>query len=288
MVAAADGFRIECLTTLRARGIDVEGLRTDRRGNRHLVFIDPVASIVHRFPYQGRDAEGLVDSGRRHDAARALGLPAPAVLDVHSGMPGSAYMTLEYVAGRALDEAAVRRRVDARPERLATRLVTLLDQLRGARTAEWPFAAPEWSQLWDSLPDGVAGLRGQIPEPTRTDMLRDARAAARIAATCPLGLIHGDLGGVNLRVRTDGDLTGVLDWDGAVPGDTAMDTAALLWGVPRACRAAVLRTSAEARADMRRWPVYRATWAAQGAIWAAANDRPTVLADIVSRCSGSD
>jgi aminoglycoside phosphotransferase (APT) family kinase protein len=52
-------------------------------------------------------------------------------------------------------------------------------------------------------------------------------------------LVHGDLGGANMRWSSDGRLVGVIDWDWASAWDPAVDAACLAWHGWAAVEAAV-------------------------------------------------
>jgi Ser/Thr protein kinase RdoA (MazF antagonist) len=113
---------------------------------------------------------------------------------------------------------------------------------------------------------------------------RDLDRAVATAREAPAGLIHGDLGGVNVRVDlATGALTGVLDWDGAVPGDPAVDTIAVAVGVDPRVAAAMLAAGPEVGADLTgdlaRAETYVATWALQEMAWGLGHDAPALTAD---------
>ncbi|MDP4014141.1 MAG: phosphotransferase [Candidatus Nanopelagicales bacterium] len=278
-----DDFARVCRRTLLSRGIAASGLRCDTRGSRHLVLLDPPNGLVYRFPYSEPDAAAIGDVAIRHRAAASLGLPAPRVIDVVTGGAGSAFLVLDYRPGLALDTPAARRLVSDNTAEVAVHLNGLLDRLRNVDAAGWPLPFTAWADLWGALPARLAVVVERIPQLAFSLMMEAAERATQVSLEAPLGLIHGDLGGVNVRIGDQAQLTSVLDWDGSVPGDTAVDTAALLFGIPDACRQRMLADSPDARAELDRFGAYRATWAAQGAIWSVENDRPDILDDVVQR-----
>jgi aminoglycoside phosphotransferase (APT) family kinase protein len=83
----------------------------------------------------------------------------------------------------------------------------------------------------------------------------------------PLRIVHGDLASDNIMVAADGGLAGILDWDGAILGDPAIDTAAALHVLDPGQRDAVLEAHPNLADDMRRWVVYRETWTLQNLLW---------------------
>ena len=96
-------------------------------------------------------------------------------------------------------------------------------------------------------------------------------STAATAATAPLRVFHGDLGGVNCRIDpATGAVTGLLDWDSAVVGDPATDIAAVLAGLGP-------RTAEQARTERPYWReqevryrAYLQTWPLQFALWSVA------------------
>ncbi len=87
------------------------------------------------------------------------------------------------------------------------------------------------------------------------------------------GILHGDLGSDNLLIDDSGGFVGLLDWDGAVIGDPALDTVAVLHSLP-AAESGRLRAEHEwIAADVARAEVYLATWELQDLLGRLLSDR---------------
>lgn len=174
-----------------------------------VVWLDraPVERIVLRrlLPRFGGDPASLRREVAAHRAARAGGVPAPAVLWADDGGAlGAPAMLVEFVEGRPivaeLDRTAA-----------VTALVAGMDGVHAIRCRE-PAGLPVLADL--------AAHREQFGGPVTTSPVVDA--AALLAAVDTLAgafraeqrLVHGDLHGGN--VLWDGQqVTGVLDWPGA-------------------------------------------------------------------------
>lgn len=211
------------------------------RSNRNqITFRD---DVVLRYPLTAADLADLPAIALRHETARSHGLPVPEVLAVHEDhlelrrMPGTPFMTT------TLDEAAL--------TRLGGQLAVLAEALR--QITSWPLVVTPWHELWSGL---------YAVSPT-TENARALEVAEAITPT----LTHGDLSGGNLLVTEDGDLTAVIDWDGATMGDPAQDFQALcVNGGPVVARALTAHTP-EAQELMERADAYLATWPEQNRLW---------------------
>jgi aminoglycoside phosphotransferase (APT) family kinase protein len=213
------------------------------RTNRNVIEVDD--RVVRRFPVTAADRADLPDIAARHTAARALGLPVPRVLGVHSD-----HLVLERMPGTAL----IVTELTAPAQRtLGTQLARALEVLR--RTSSWPLPARDWAHLWEDL-----AVHAATPA---------TRRAADVARTVRTTVVHGDLSGGNLLVTPDGTLTAILDWDGATLGDPSLDFTALCANVPARVAAAVRAATLTADEMDERARVYLATWADQDRLWRA-------------------
>jgi aminoglycoside phosphotransferase (APT) family kinase protein len=271
-----------------AAGVDpgTAGLVLDLRGKQHVVLVDRAAGLVWRFPRTPARLALLPDDAARLRAARRLGLPAPAVLGSVLDAPlGRAHLLLEYLPGVAMDDPVVRGIDDAAAARLGRDLAALLHRIRCLPAGAWPLPAPEWVGLWEALATRLsASVLPLLPTALAERAAEDLDRAITAARQAPRGLIHGDLGGVNVRVDpATGALTGVLDWDGAVPGDPAVDTIAVAVGADPRVVAAMLAAGPELAGDLDRARAYVATWALQEMAWGLGHDDPGLTADGLAR-----
>lgn len=67
-----------------------------------------------------------------------------------------------------------------------------------------------------------------LPGDLRAEAVRRVQLALALPPVAP-GFVHGDLAGTNLLWRSDGTLSGVLDWDLAQAFGPAVDVACLSW-----------------------------------------------------------
>jgi aminoglycoside phosphotransferase (APT) family kinase protein len=120
----------------------------------------------------------------------------------------------------------------APPDRPAPGVLSdLLEALRSVDTAhlaDWldePHAYAgrgRWAHLMlDVVPD-------LLPDELREEATRRVQRALALPPVDP-ALVHGDLAGSNLLWRSDGTVSGVLDWDLAQAFDPAVDVACLSW-----------------------------------------------------------
>lgn len=273
---------------LRAAGLDPDdpGVVVDERGNRSLVLVAADRGRVWRFPRWPEDLALLPTATRRLSAAGALGLPAPRLLDVVLDAPlGSAHLVTSYVPGLAMDDLAVAALPSDRLRRLGADLADLLMRLAAVPWDRWPATEPPWPRLWA---DSVARMRRLVlprldPEDA-ADAAATLAAAEATAAATTCGVIHGDLGGVNVRVDpASGAITGVLDWDGAIAGDGAVDVAAVAAGAPVAVVAAVLQHRPALAADLARHDRYLATWPLQEVLYGIERGDDDLVRDGLAR-----
>lgn len=236
---AATPSAILTLTTVAGRVRDNEDVRT----NRNEIEFD--VDVVRRWPLTQPDVEDLPNIARRHEAARSLGFPVPAVLALHTD-----HLVLERAAGTALVDTPLRPEAQ---RRLGQALAELLAKLRQVRS--WPLPAQSWPALWRDLDDLVG-----TPETAR---------AAMVARRAPVRLTHGDLSWGNLLVTPDGELTAVIDWDGATLADPAQDFAALCANVDPEVSSVIRALTPDADVMTERADAYMATWAVQNELWQA-------------------
>jgi aminoglycoside phosphotransferase (APT) family kinase protein len=199
------------------------------RGQYHDVVV--TQREVHRFP--------RTEAARARLPATAALLAALAQVDLGVATPrplaavdptapvGLCRLTTTRVPGEPLEMADIgpsdRRAVSAELSRLLAALRRAGGDMRGA--------VPE------AEPDRWIRFAGQVrqtlfPRMSAAGRARAERELATVATLPPVmrALVHGDLGGPNLLWRREGDrleLTGVVDWDGAVIGDPAVDVASL-------------------------------------------------------------
>lgn len=276
----SEEFVTRCLRTL---GLPRREVRVDGSGRRNLVILHPDSNSIFRFPRVQVDADLLPESAVRHRTATHLGLPVPPLLGAITGPPGSAHLHVRLIDGVGLDQPTIQGLAVRQPVRIGRQLAALILQLRWISPARWPSPGLDWSVIWTDLARRVAGLEHHVPADffdssnAAVDRARDASRNAH------LGLVHGDLGGVNTRFDDRGRLTGVLDWDGAGIGDVAADVAAVALGIPTAARTAMIATFPEFQSDIDRCNAYVDTWAAQGALWALEVGDEIALNDMIDR-----
>lgn len=255
----------ECRATAAAMGIAVEHIEV---GAQNVVLISD--DVVLRFPILRRDADRISELALRHRRAAELGLRAPEVLDHADGPPGRAHLVMRRFDGLPLTAAVTR--LDSRKRRRALGdVIDLLEALRRVEAQSWPFGGQDWVSLWAGLPERLDRLAHGLPRARLRDWYSVAYQAADVAASAPLGLMHGDLQDPNVRIGGNGRLVAVLDWDSALIGDPALDTAAVLHSVgPHA--PALVASFPWLAEDMRRFEIYRTTWELQHALWRAGDD----------------
>jgi aminoglycoside phosphotransferase (APT) family kinase protein len=113
----------------------------------------------------------------------------------------------------------------------------------------------------------------RLDEALRAEARRRIDAAASLDPVTP-ALVHGDLGGDNLRWSPAGTLLGVLDWDLAQAFDPAIDAACLAWHGWETVRRAVDATTYE------RARIWQATFGIEQVGAAMSNGEP---AEVVTR-----
>ncbi|WP_405180868.1 aminoglycoside phosphotransferase family protein [Nocardia sp. NBC_01377] len=87
----------------------------------------------------------------------------------------------------------------------------------------------------DTRPEGrhwaeiiTADIVPRLPGRWQPEILRRLDAVLALEPV-PDALVHGDLCGPNIHWSAEGELLGILDWDLAMPGDPALDVAAMAW-----------------------------------------------------------
>jgi aminoglycoside phosphotransferase (APT) family kinase protein len=217
------------------------------RTNRNRIEFD--RDLVRRYPLNPADRADLRVNAACQEAARAAGLPVPAVVSVHADA-NPPHMVMVRAYGTPLMDMELSAHAGVR---LAGDLVALLTGMH--RIREWPRRTPAWSRVWQ-----VLARIAPTPETER---------AAALAASVRTSLMHGDLSTGNLLVGDGGDLLAVIDWDGAAIGDPALDWAALCANVPRTVADALRARHPAARTLDRRAGVYLDTWPVQHELWLA-------------------
>ncbi|MEU1621128.1 aminoglycoside phosphotransferase family protein [Streptomyces sp. NPDC005722] len=192
-------------------------------GNIHHVVLLPGVAAV-RIARRPSAAEALPRRTELLRAVAAAGLPfaVPEPLTPVSDFDGRTAVAVSWLDGAALPEG------EGDPEQIgellrALRETPLTPALRQA-LAGFPEQPPArgWAHVLadDVLPRLPARLR---------DEGRRRLDAALALGPVPDALVHGDLGGSNVLWGPDGKLTGVLDWDLALPFDPAVDAACMAW-----------------------------------------------------------
>jgi aminoglycoside phosphotransferase (APT) family kinase protein len=226
-------------------------------GAQHLVLVGK--SRVWRFPRGAPDCARITEMAQRINAAARLG--APRVISVVPGAPGDCHLVLTRTPGTSL----LRAQAAGRPVDRA--VLAALRRLRGTSQADWPFAQVRWVQMWSGFVATAHARAAQLPPDQVSTLLASAEQAAAVAADAPIRIVHGDLASDNIMVADSGALAGILDWDGAILGDPAIDTAAALHVLDPVSRQAALAADTELVADLQRWVSYRDTWTLQNLLW---------------------
>lgn len=226
-------------------------------GAQHLVLVGD--SQVWRFPRHPQDCARITEMAERIERAAPWG--APRVLAVVPGQPGECHLTLSRIAGTSL----LRARAAGRPVDRA--ILAALLRLRATSEADWPFPQVGWAQMWSGFAATAQARAALLPAEQVASLLAGAHAAAAVAAVAPLRIVHGDLASDNIMVADDGTLSGIVDWDGAILGDPAIDTAAALHVLEPGQQDAMLEAHPDLADDMGRWVVYRETWTLQNLLW---------------------
>ncbi len=210
-------------------GINPVGL-TLASGQTSDVVVDLTRDVVWRFPRYPSGVASLGLTATRTAVAAQIGLAAPEVLGVSpDGPPGQAYVCFRRLAGVGVSPGLLASLGPQARSRFCSDLADLLLRLREADATAWPAPEVGWVKRWQLLAQHVGtAVLPRLPAPGRALAQHDLAAAVAAAVDAPAGLLHGDLGSTNLLIDPiDGRLTGVLDWEGAGPGDPAVDLAAL-------------------------------------------------------------
>jgi aminoglycoside phosphotransferase (APT) family kinase protein len=247
----------------------------DQRGLQHLVLIDRGRGVVYRFPRSARQQHGLATAAARLEVLGRCGLPAPRLLDLVGPGPGIlAHLVISHVPGVPLDTVPTDDLPLRHRHRLRSDLIDAVAAIRTIPVASWPAPGPAWPGLWGRLAEQVAACSALPPTVLRYHC-ELADAAAAVAAAAPLGVFHGDLGGVNCRIDAGtGAVTGLLDWDSAAVGDPATDIAALLAGLGPRTAADLRASSPWWRREEERYRAYVATWPIQYYLWSLREGAP--------------
>ena len=251
-----DSFVMSCRECL---GDDRSASLTVIEGAQHVVLMG--AHQVWRFPRHDEDCRRVTEMADRVDLARRLGLGAPEVIEVVHGTPGRCHLVLGRIPGTSLLRAIS----TGRP--VGAAVGDALTRLRSAPVAGWDYPQAGWATLWSEFAEHAARQRSRLPPQEAASLLAAADRAAEVASRAPIRILHGDLASDNIMVADNGDLAGILDWDGAVLGDPAIDTAAALHVLPTAERDRVITARPWLQGDLERWEVYRDTWALQNLLW---------------------
>jgi aminoglycoside 2''-phosphotransferase len=208
-------------------GLDPTGLIL-ASGQTSDVVVDAARDEVWRFPRYASGVAGLALAVARTEAAVRLGILAPEVLEVAADGPvGRARVGFRRLPGVGVSPLVLANLGPAARSRFCSDLADLLLRLRSADAELWPAPEVGWVERWQLLADRIrTTVLPQLSRTGRARAERDLAAAVHAAEEAPAGVLHGDLGGTNLLVDpVDGRVTGVLDWDGAGPGDPAVDHA---------------------------------------------------------------
>ncbi|MEU6997503.1 phosphotransferase [Nonomuraea sp. NPDC046570] len=224
---------------------DVALGRESFRGANADVVLDHERGLALRYPrHPGGRARLPVLAGMMR-AARAHGLPVPEVVEV-----GGDRLVTTIARGTPLTPG-----VPVRAEALAG----LLDRLATVPAGPGPDPREEWRTLADQVRHRVVPL---LAPPAAARVTAEVARALEAASAAPRGFVHGDLGGANVLIE-DGQVSAVLDWESAGPGDPAVDFAALTVSVSEAT-AGLLAARFPDFAERAR--AYAATFALQEAV----------------------
>ena len=281
-----DADRTTCLealaTELVRRSCGDTELVVDQRGNQHLVVHALSAGLAWRFPRTSARARRLPESVERHRRVQDIGVPVPDLVAWQAETTSDlGYMVLQRVTGHGLDEPAVRSFRPRAQSRLGSELGVVLTALASFRSDD-P-GQPAWFDLWSSWAQELTGLmpeliksRQVLPEQSERWLILANRAVEQ-ARSCTTGLVHGDLGGVNVRVDQTGRIVAVLDWDESFFADLATDVAAVAVGVPPGVWQETARHRPELEDLRRSYTAYLPTWPLQAITWAHAQADQVLL-----------
>jgi aminoglycoside 2''-phosphotransferase len=241
-------------------------------------------SLIFRFPRYQAGVERLPRVIRVLQAIKTrlpLAVPDPRFSCLEPLLPGQAFLGYPRIAGQPLwQEMAEQISDQVILDRVAAQLATFLRQLHHIPLAQ---VLPDDLQRFDPLAewrDLYDRLRAKVFPHMRSDA--QALVAARFEqffadsakqSLSPV-LVHGDFGTGNLLYdAARGEITGVVDWDGAGAGDPAVDYAALLAGLPMLA-ARVRRLTPELDAMMARIDFYQSTFLLQEALFGIEHGDP--------------
>jgi aminoglycoside phosphotransferase (APT) family kinase protein len=227
--AGVDESRWE-LARVALPGLDVSRARVEE-GDDHLVVVAPGLGVVRISRIQGmasamrRRCELLTRLG---DAGLPFEVPVPLSPVIEIG--GNCAVAMSWIPGSAHQEGS------GDPAALQSVMVALseVDAACLADVLEPPHAyagAGRWGEL---MLDVVRELPADVQGEARR-RIEDALALPSV----PPALVHGDLGGPNMRWGRHGQLIGIIDWDWASAWDPAIDAACLSWHGWDCVRAAV-------------------------------------------------
>ncbi len=211
------------------------------RSNRNEIEFD--GGVVRRWPRTDLDRADLPNIAARHQVAYEFGLPVPRVLAVHPD-----HLVLERAPGTPLVHTHLS---DEAQRRLGSDIAELLRRLRAIES--WPLPVVSWPDLWSDL-HAVAGVA-------------ETELAAKVAASAPISLTHGDLSWGNLMVSPAGDLLSVIDWDGAAMADPAQDYCAVCANVEPLVAETIRAHTLSGAELLARADAYLGTWPVQNRLW---------------------
>jgi Ser/Thr protein kinase RdoA (MazF antagonist) len=192
-----------------------------------LVTADGAWAVKEPFDHEPQDEDGLLEQAAFQDAARAAGVPAPAVVrtadgDVLVDVAGGRIRVYSWVDLLAPDPGADPVAVGE--------LLARLHRVRRYRGAgvHWWYTDPVGPAEWDDLVGALK--RGGAPFAASLAAARDDIVRAEEVLTPPraLQLCHRDLWADNVLPTPDGGLC-VIDWENAGLADPSQELAHVLF-----------------------------------------------------------
>lgn len=202
-------------------------------GDDHLVVVAPglgvvrISRVTGMAPVMRRRSELLTRLG---DVGLPFEVPVPLSPVIEIG--GNCAVAMSWIPGSAHQEGGG----DPAALRAVLAALSEVDAACLADVLEPPHAyagAGRWAEL-------MLDVVQELPAAVQGEARRRIEDALALPPVLP-GLVHGDLGGPNLRWDRHGQLIGIIDWDWASAWDPAIDAACLSWHGWDCVRAAVDR-----------------------------------------------